>query len=110
MLKVGRKHEPCSWYVDAAHQPRDVRAIVGQPAASVGEIVGIATERGRLRRRDGAGLPACRRRTAGGQQPIRLRPVYDANACQPSDRRFSAANTAVVVVIVVELVKRKRVR
>ena len=40
-------------HVDAAHRAEHVRAIVGQPAARVGEIVGIAAERSG--RRDGRG-------------------------------------------------------
>ena len=45
ILQIGGDHEAGPRHVDAAHHPEHVRAIVGQPAARVGEIVGIVPER-----------------------------------------------------------------
>ena len=59
--------------VDAAHDAEDIRSIVRQHAARVDEIVGVAAEDARLRRRNGTDLCARGSRAARGLQPVRAR-------------------------------------
>ena len=73
VLQIGREHEAGPRDVDAAHHPEHVRPIVRQPAARVGEIVGIASERHGLRWRRQCWPGARGGGSAGRLQPGRPR-------------------------------------
>ena len=45
VLEIRGDHEAGAWDIDAAHDPKHVRSIVGEPAARVGEVVRILPER-----------------------------------------------------------------
>ncbi len=96
-LQIGRDHEAGSRHVDAAHDAEHVRSIVRQPAARVGEIVGIAPERQRsgARRCCSARPPRSSRWRPAGR--TLLESVYEPNACQPLDAAFFDGHHEAVV-------------
>ena len=98
-LQIGSEHQAGPRHVDAAHGPEHVRAIVRKPAAGVGEIVGIASERnGSAGERSGRGANGADLGTGSGRPAVRLQSIgpresVGAKACQPLDRRFSTTVT-----------------
>ena len=98
MLQVGRDHDAGMRHVDCGHDPEHVRAIVGQAAAGVGQIVRVLAERdprreGGGRRANSGDLRARGGRSARGLQPVRLRQRVGPERRQPRERRRSTAMT-----------------
>ena len=92
MLQVGRDDEAGARHVDRRHDPEHVRAIVGQAAAGVGEIVRILPERDPWRERGGRRTHGGDLRARGGRPARRLQPVRPRQRVGP--KRLPAAGPA----------------
>ena len=77
-----------------------MRAIVGQPSARIGEIVRVAPDRDAANG-GGATVLTCARRRRSFRWTAAARAldnVYEPNACQPCDRRFSRPHQPLYVI------------